>query len=382
MIPSKVLIMAPLPPQRCGVSLHAFNLGKYLAGKGISPVGLTYGECGRGSAFKKARFKVYHLPTFFRPDRVPFVRAVLYVFFGVFLGFFVILKERIRLIHAHGAIPQGLLACILGRITGVPYVYTAHGAELILHLERGRFFHGLIERVICHAGAATSVCRKNREFLSRFNRRSFVVPNGIDDAFVERFSGRNRRTGAGKPAMDILFVGHINPYKGVDLLIRAAEELAKSGSIDFRMKLVGGGHPPAVRKYVQETRSRNLDGKVIFCGIREDVAEMMTAADLFVLPSRIEGLPTALLEAMAVGLPVVAAAVGGIPDVVVHEKNGLLVPPGDPAALAAAVRKLAADKELGRRLAEEGMKTVHSFRWSVVGDAYLDIYKTVAGDWT
>lgn len=378
MTPPAVLILAPLPPQQCGVSRHAFNLGRYLAGRGFRPVGLTYWECGRGEDFRKSDFETRRLPTLVRPNRVPFIRAVLFVLAGIGPGIVLAHKKKIRLIHAHGAVPQALLACLLGRLLGVPYIYTAHGAELTLHNARGKIFRHLIQALITRAAAVTSVCRENLKYMSRFNGKAFYVPNGIEDAFADQYPGAARPLERNGSPANILFVGHVNPVKGVDLLIRAAETWAAAGDFDFRLKIVGDGPPRTVGRYVRAVEAAGLAGRVVFTGIRRDVPRLLAEADIYVHPARMEGLPTAILEAMAAGVPVVAAAVGGIPDFVVHEKNGLLVPSGDAAALAAAVRRLAADRELRRRLAEGGLKTVPAFRWPAVGAAYLDVYRTIA----
>ncbi|MDW7760880.1 MAG: glycosyltransferase [Acidobacteriota bacterium] len=372
-----VLILAPLPPQRCGVSRHAHSLGRFLAGRGFRPVALTYWECGRGDYFRKTGFEARHLPTLVRPDSIPFVRAVLYVLMGIGPGIALVSREKICLIHAHGAIPQALLACILSRLLNVPYIYTSHGAELTLHNARGKIFKKLIRSIIVRAAAVTSVCRGNLDYMSRDNAKGFYVPNGIDDAFLEKYAGSNRRLDTGASPAQIIFVGHVNAVKGVDLLIRAAETWAKTGDFDFHLKIVGDGPARSTARYVRDCEAAGLTGRVVFTGIREDVPRLLAEADIFVQPSRMEGLPTALLEAMTVGVPVVAAAAGGIPDIVIHEKNGLLVPPGDASALAASVRRLAADPDLRRRLRQGGLETVSAFRWSEIGAAYLDVYRTI-----
>jgi glycosyltransferase involved in cell wall biosynthesis len=375
-----VLILAPLPPQRCGVSRHAHSLGRFLAGRGFRPVALTYWECGRGDYFRKTGFEARHLPTLVRPDRVPFVRALLYVLTGIGPGVALVSGKKIRLIHAHGAIPQAHLACILSRLLKVPFIYTSHGAELTLHNARGMMFERLIRSIIVRAAAVTSVCKSNLDYMSRYSAKGFYVPNGIDDAFVEKYAGSNRRLETGGSPTQILFVGHVNPVKGVDLLIRAAETWVKTGDFDFHLKIVGDGPARSTARYIRDCKAAGLTDRVVFAGIREDVPRLLAEADIFVQPSRMEGLPTALLEAMTAGVPVVAAAAGGIPDIVVHEKNGLLVPPGDASALAAAVRRLAADPDLRRRLRQEGVETVSAFRWSAVGAAYLDVYRTIGVD--
>jgi hypothetical protein len=98
---------------------------------------------------------------------------------------------------------------------------------------------------------------------------------------------------------------------------------------------------------------------VYFLGFREDVPRLLASLDLFVMSSRMEGLGTSIMDAMAARLPVVATMAGGIPEVVIHRETGLLVPPRDPQALAQAILKLSLDRGLAGRLARRGHEVVH-----------------------
>jgi glycosyltransferase involved in cell wall biosynthesis len=115
-------------------------------------------------------------------------------------------------------------------------------------------------------------------------------------------------------------------------------------------------------------------------GERDDVAEQLARADVFVLSSRSEGLPMAILEAMAAGLPVVATAVGGIPELVADGETGLLVPPGDADALAEALRRLVADPELRRRLGDAARTRVEErFSLAATRRAHVELYDRLLG---
>src|SRR5439155_17641773 len=110
-------------------------------------------------------------------------------------------------------------------------------------------------------------------------------------------------------------------------------------------------------------------------GHRDDVAERLAAADIFVLPSRSEAFPNALLEAMAAGLPVVASAVGGILEIVEHGRTGLLVPPGDASALADRLMRVMADPALGRRLGDRARAEVEAqYSFDRMVAAFEDVY--------
>lgn len=168
--------------------------------------------------------------------------------------------------------------------------------------------------------------------------RVVVIPNGFDPARrpVRRSRAEVRaELGIGADEPMILTVGQLVPWKGHDVLLSAAGRLDRPA----RWVVVGddlfGDHPD----YVAELRRRAaaLAGRVVFTGYREDVPDLMAAADLFVLPSRGEPFGRVVLEAMAAQLPVIATVPGGPADIVVPGRTGSLVPAGDAAALARAV---------------------------------------------
>ena len=174
-----------------------------------------------------------------------------------------------------------------------------------------------------------------------------VIPNGLDlAAFADRPSTNRIRT--------IVTVANLRPEKNHETLIAAASALAGSHP-ELRFQFVGDG--PRRQHLEALAAARGVRGCVEFLGHREDVPAILAAADAFVLPSRSEAFPNGAMEAMAAGLPVVASAVGGLLDLVDHGRTGLLVPPDDAEALAAALRCLLDDParaiEMGRAAREE-----------------------------
>ena len=152
-----------------------------------------------------------------------------------------------------------------------------------------------------------------------------------------------------------IIVARISGRKGHRTLIEAHDVLRSSHPAG-RLLVVGDG--PDKRAVEQLAGDLKLDGAVRFLGARSDVDTLLEAADYFVLPSDFEGLPMSVLEAMAHGLPVIASRVGGIPEVIEHDREGLLVPPADPLALAGAIGQLIADPALRRRLGEAARERV------------------------
>ena len=172
----------------------------------------------------------------------------------------------------------------------------------------------------------------------------------------------------GGPDYLVLTPARLHPQKGHTYLLGAAAQVP-----DATFVLAGDG--PLRGELEAEARKLGLGDRCIFLGHRTDVADLLAAADLFVLPSLYEGLPISALEAMAAERPVVATAIGGTDEAITSEQSGLLVPPRDPTALAAAIRRLRADPALAQRLAAAGRERVErEFSSEVTAREVMRIY--------
>lgn len=154
-----------------------------------------------------------------------------------------------------------------------------------------------------------------------------------------------RALGLPDDAIVVITVANLRPEKDYRNLLRAA---AIAIERDPRVHLIAVGQGPLEAQIAEEHRRLGLANRVQLLGYRTDVPQLLAASDIFVLASRTEGLPVAIMEAMAQGLPVVATAVGGVPEAVIDGRTGRLVPPGDSTALANALLELAADGGLRR----------------------------------
>ncbi len=190
-------------------------------------------------------------------------------------------------------------------------------------------------------------------------RRIAVVRNGIEAVEPSPRWGRRLRArmGIAPDEVVVLLLGRLHAEKGPDLFLEALAQL-DGVAPRWRALLVGDGPERAALQDL--ARRRGVHERVIFAGARGFVAPWIEASDLLVLPSREEGLPVAPLEAMARGKPVVASRVGGSGEVVVDGVTGRLVPPEDPAALAAALDELIRDPDLRHRLGAGSLQRVRS----------------------
>ena len=170
-------------------------------------------------------------------------------------------------------------------------------------------------------------------------------------------------------------VGRLAEPKDALTLVRA---LAAVPGRPFTALLVGDG--PDRPSVEAEVRRLGLQDAVALAGTRDDVPELLARADVFALSSRSEGAPLSILEAMAAGLPVVSSRVGGVPELVVDGETGLLVPPGDPAAMAVALGRLVADAGLRYRLGAAGRERAQRcFDLRRQRCAHLDCYTRELG---
>lgn len=169
-----------------------------------------------------------------------------------------------------------------------------------------------------------------------------VVHNGIDVGAVARSELARHRTrralGVSSETFVWLAVAHLRPTKGLPTLFAAAEQLAVDAPGAVRLFVAGGGGQ--LLELAAHPAAKRPDRLVTLLGVREDVPELLAAADGFVLSSTAEGLPNAIMEAMAAGLPVVATGVGGVTELLEDQVHGRIVPAEDPAALATAMRQV------------------------------------------
>lgn len=258
----------------------------------------------------------------------------------------------VRLLHAHFAWLPGAAARIIAELLDLAYTVTTHAYDI----------YSIENDLLCFVvGGATHVITiseyNKAEMLARCPSleadRVSVIHCGID---VDTFCPAERRDDG---RLNILSVGSLIEKKGHAYLIRACRRLQERG-VDFTCTIIGRGRDePALRQLINACQ---LEGRVKLAGAQpqSEVLNAFRHSDLFVLACVVDGrggrdgIPVALMEAMAMQVPVVSTRVSGIPELVRHEETGLLVPPRDEVALADAIERLARDPELRARLARNG----------------------------
>lgn len=245
------------------------------------------------------------------------------------------------------------------------------------HLTVGGMTHRMCA---CVVGNSPSVVEHLRRRAHMAAGRLRCIPGGVDVEAIESAQPLTRaEMGIEEDCAVVLWVGRLDPIKGLDELLAAFRNVA----VERRaiLILVGDGpHRPVVESKVGEY---GLGDRVRMPGRRSDVSRFLKAADLFVFPSRTEGMPNALLEAMASGLAVVTTDVPGCRDVVEDGKTGVLVPFGDVGALSAALCKLLTDNDTRQALGERAAREVRShYSFDRCVSEYAALYECVLGEVT
>ena len=282
-------------------------------------------------------------------------------------------RWRPTVVHVIGAGPPSVYLATLHARLGACLVFTAQG-ELTFDahgvFERSTTLRAGLRRVLREAGAVTACSAfvlRDLEDVQEIRAPSYVIPNGVKpDEFVDAASEEELGS-------YVLAVGRLVPQKGFDVLVDAfASELLA----DLNLVLAGDGFErPRLEARAVEL---GLGSRVRFLGSvdRSHLGRLLRGARAFAFPSRGEAFGIALLEAMAAGVPAVAAAAGGVPEFARDGENALLVQPEDTKALAEAIARVAADAALRDRLVHGGHRTAVELAWSRIAKRYEDVYLT------
>ena len=299
--------------------------------------------------------------------------------------------NAIDVLHAYGVYPDGVAAALLSKWLKIPNVITALGSDVnkemqvslkqkqsLWALNRAAAVIGVsknLVKTLIHYGinknkvhwVPTGVCRTTFKAQPISSDSKTSNDNRDTDTISEQLRSSLALDASKKI---VLFVGRLHPVKGLKVLLEAASILKKENRLDFVIVLIGEG--PLLQSLSNSAEALGISDSVIFIGPQPQtiVAQWMHAANLLCLPSHMEGLPNVILEALAQSLPVVASNVGGIPEVITHNKNGLLVPANQADKLAEALVCCLTKAWDKKQLAQ----SVEFAQWGSIIDSHLTIY--------
>ena len=311
------------------------------------------------------------VPERLKSNKLYFLVLPFFMIFGMISACFYARKNDFDLIHVHFPFPLALFGIVMKFFSKKPLVMTCHGSEVNM-AKRNPIFRKIFCFMLKHADFitvnSTFMKKEVEKIINGKNIEIIPMGAGIGDISEKENAGRKQKT-----KTNILFVGRLIEVKGTNFLIDAVKLLDPS---KFELHIAGDGPE-------RENLERTAPENVFFHGYQtgNNLEELYRNADIFVLPSIVddagytEGLGTVLLEATNFSIPSIGTNVGGIPDIIIDKKTGLLVPPKDPNALAEAIKTLAGDKTLCEKLTENAQKHLKNhFSWEVITERFFEIY--------
>jgi glycosyltransferase involved in cell wall biosynthesis len=376
-----LLLNYEFPPLGGGAGLATASLAAHLARKGVAvDVVTTRPPRGTAPAVVPEGVRLHGVRSWRRGvHQAGMGGAASYLIGALPIVRRLLRRHRYDVVHAFFSLPTGALLPVAG-LDGVPSVVSLRGSDVPGYDPRLKRFHTLLlpltRRIWRNAERVVVVC----ESLGQLARRTqpdlayVVIENGVD---VELFRPRPPQTRSrAEGSLRCVAVARLIERKGLPTLFEALRIL---GPGRFELEIVGSG--PAESELRALAARLGLETAVHFAGAlaRTAVAERCSRADLFTLVPRQEAFGNAFAEALASGLPIVGSDVGGIPELVRDGENGFLVPPGDPAATARAIARLAEDPVLRAVIgAANRARAEARLSWERVADRHLELYEELS----
>ena len=369
----RVLMYVPQFPYPIvgGLERQALRLSAALIAKGVTVLALS----GKIEPDQPLRENVEGVEVVRRPW--PRSKLLRYIFNPVdtFIVLFRI-RNEFDVLHVHQNSLAGLYAILIGRLLGKPVLTKLPNVgDLGVPGIQSQAFGMLRIAALKKSAGIVAMTRESVSELDAIGypeERVLLVSNGIE--IRESIASSHRKKGP----LRVVFVGRLNEQKQLPNLIGAWKKLKDEKPLDARLEIWGDGpDQPALK---QLCRKLDVEDSILFQGYCESVREVLADADVFVLPSRIEGNSNSILEAMEAGLPIVATTVGGAEMQVGPEGAKLLCPPGDMNALAERLQLVLADSKLRIRTgAAMRCRVEKHFNINRIADIYIEAYRSLCG---
>jgi glycosyltransferase involved in cell wall biosynthesis len=308
--------------------------------------------------------KIYRFPFFagnkllIEYKKAPYLKMILYYITGFFLTVYVVLRNSCDMIHAHWAIPTGLIGVWIGGLLGKPVVVTIHGSDLRMALESSGFVRKIFVYVCKNAGhlnCVSNVQKAEMEALGIGDEKISVIPMGVDEAFFKE--GEERTINPDRRQSIVLSNRNLLPMYDVSLLIRAAP-LILNEEPGTRFLIAGDGSEK--EDLVMQVNNLNLGDFVKFLGRvpHQEMPRLLAETDVYVSTSPCDGTSVSLLEALASGAFPVVTDIPSNQEWIVHGVNGFLVPQGNEDMLAKRIVEGIRDRRLLREALERNRMIV------------------------
>jgi glycosyltransferase involved in cell wall biosynthesis len=372
-----LFINSEYPPVGAGAGNASANLARLMVKSGSQVVVVTAGFEGLPTEETTEGVRILRGPAVRkRIDRSTASEQILFIAAAAYRSLRLMPQFRPDVVLAFFGLPSGAVAWLLRRLFGIRYIVSLRGGDVPGFRPYDFWLYHRIAvpflRLIWHGASAVVANSSGLRELARTFDSSVaiaVVPNGVD---LNAYQAPHRED----PFPRILSVGRVVHQKGLDLALAA---LAGLTQLEWDWCVAGDGPQlPALREIV---RQKGLDGRVHFVGWQraDELRKKYATANLFLFPSRHEGMPNAVLEAMASGLPVIATRIAGNEDLVEDGRTGVLVPVEDVEALQQALRELLNDAEKRESMGRAGRARVEQmYGWQPVAAQYQSILEKAA----
>ncbi len=381
--PLRVAMLASVfPPSIGGIQSHTLRLGQKLVARGVEVHVVTRIQRGLSPFERMAGVRVHRVGLAAARGS-----AGSAAFIAEGLRALLWLRNEVDVLHAHQLLSPATVGLLAAALTGLPLVVNPHACGSIGDvsvLSATRVGRLRLRAVVERASAFVAVSQAIRDELVAVGASPasiWNITNGVDaDRFSPVLAGEKRMfrraLGFGDGPL-VVFAGRLAPEKGVDVLLDAWPRLVARVP-GARLCLMGSGGEEA--RLREQAHALRIEDSVRFTGGVDDVAPYVRVADVAVLPSRSEGMPVALLEAMSCAVPVVATRVGGSAEVLDDGVTGQLVPVESPQALAAAMAEALLERAPAARRAEAARAHVLAHHaMDAVADDFLSLYQALTG---
>lgn len=311
---------------------------------------------------------------------------IIFLTLGLFFSTFAeCIRNKPDIIHGHWAFPAGYVAALASKFFGSKYVVSIHGGEIPL-LKKFKFIQKPVIKALNTAACVIVNSNYSKEEFEKLGvKKEKLILINPPPNFVKHTSNTEqlknfRNKLVSKDTKIILYYGRLTERKGVEHLIRALPELKTQ---NVHLIIAGGGGKEENLKKL--SASLQLDNKIIFFGRAsdDDLGLLHDISDVFVCPSIIdshgetEALGLVIPEAMESKLPVIGSNVGGIPDIIKNEINGLLIAQKDPNAIAHAIDRIFSDEQLREKLVKNSQETVKEFLPEIISKKHYEIFEKI-----
>lgn len=358
-----------------GSGVIATELAKGLANKGHKMHVLSYARPARLDSFRTdITFHEVDLSSYPLFEYPPYDLALANVMVDL------IKFEKLDLIHVHYAIPHATSAFLAKQILGekashVPIITTLHGTDITL-IGSDPSYKDVVDFSINQSDGVTAVSeylRQETYNIFDIKKEIKVIPNFVDlDRFKKSNKNHFKRAICPDGEKVITHVSNFREVKRVPDVVSTFHHIVNNG-VDAKLLMVGDG--PDRQRAENKCRELKICDKVRFLGKQEQVEEVLSISDLFLIPSGSETFGLAALEAMSCGVPVISSNIGGLPEVNIHGETGYLCELGDVEAMGKYALKILKNENLHKKLSENARKRAEMFEQSRVVSVYEDYYK-------